>query len=129
MDSKYQPKKIERLWSSKWEESKLFSPSLKKNSKAFSIMLPPPNVTGVLHMGHGFQTSVMDSICRYKRMNGYDVLWQPGTDHAGISTEIVVERNLDFFQRLFLLISQHDLYLVAITHRIHSFVCIYKSSP
>ncbi len=95
MDSKYQPKKIERLWSSKWEESKLFSPSLKKNSKAFSIMLPPPNVTGVLHMGHGFQTSVMDSICRYKRMNGYDVLWQPGTDHAGISTEIVVERNLE----------------------------------
>ena len=95
MDSKYQPKKIERLWSSKWEESKLFSPSLKKNSKAFSIMLPPPNVTGVLHMGHGFQTSIMDSICRYKRMNGYDVLWQPGTDHAGISTEIVVERNLE----------------------------------
>ena len=58
-------------------------------------MIPPPNVTGSLHMGHGFQNTLMDAICRFNRQKGFEVLWQPGTDHAGIATQLVVERNLE----------------------------------
>ena len=91
----FEPKKIEKKWYSYWEENKLFSPKVSSNKKPFSIMIPPPNVTGSLHMGHGFQNTLMDTLSRYKRLKGFEVLWQPGTDHAGIATQLVVERNLE----------------------------------
>ena len=91
----FEPKKIEKKWYLYWEENKLFSPKVSSNKKPFSIMIPPPNVTGSLHMGHGFQNTLMDTLSRYKRLKGFEVLWQPGTDHAGIATQLVVERNLE----------------------------------
>ena len=91
----FEPKKIEKKWYSYWEENKLFSPKVSSNKKPFSIMIPPPNVTGSLHMGHGFQNTLMDTLSRYKRLKGFEVLWQPGIDHAGIATQLVVERNLE----------------------------------
>lgn len=91
----FEPKKIEKKWYFYWEENKLFSPKVSSNKKPFSIMIPPPNVTGSLHMGHGFQNTLMDTLSRYKRLKGFEVLWQPGTDHAGIATQLVVERNLE----------------------------------
>ncbi len=75
-----------------WEKNKLFKP--KKNSKKFSIVIPPPNVTGSLHMGHALNNSIQDLLVRYYRMNNYETLWQPGTDHAGIATQALVEKNL-----------------------------------
>ena len=75
-----------------WEKNKLFKP--KKNSKKFSIVIPPPNVTGSLHMGHALNNSIQDLLVRYYRMNSYETLWQPGTDHAGIATQALVERKL-----------------------------------
>ena len=91
----FEPKKIEKKWYAYWEKNKLFSPKVSSNKKPFSIMIPPPNVTGSLHMGHGFQNTLMDALARYKRLKGFEVLWQPGTDHAGIATQLVVERNLE----------------------------------
>ena len=91
----FEPKKIEKKWYAYWEKNKLFSPKVSSNKKTFSIMIPPPNVTGSLHMGHGFQNTLMDALARYKRLKGFEVLWQPGTDHAGIATQLVVERNLE----------------------------------
>ena len=90
----FEPKKIEKKWYSYWEANKLFSPKVSSNKKPFSIMIPPPNVTGSLHMGHGFQNTLMDTLSRYKRLKGFEVLWQPGTDHAGIATQLVVELSL-----------------------------------
>ncbi|HVY54057.1 MAG TPA: valine--tRNA ligase, partial [Gammaproteobacteria bacterium] len=92
MDKVYNPHAIEQRWYSTWEEKAYFSPSGK--GKSYCIMLPPPNVTGSLHMGHGFQGTLMDILARYHRMQGDNVLWQPGTDHAGIATQMVVERLL-----------------------------------
>ena len=91
----FEPKKIEKKWYSFWEKNNLFSPAEKSKKEPFCIMIPPPNVTGSLHMGHGFQNTLMDVLARYKRLKGFDVLWQVGTDHAGIATQIVVERNLE----------------------------------
>ncbi len=92
----FEPAEIERRWYAKWEQSGYFKAGLdKSNPNAFCILLPPPNVTGTLHMGHGFNQTVMDALTRYHRMLGYNTLWQPGTDHAGIATQIVVERQLD----------------------------------
>ena len=90
--TKYDPSKIESKWYSAWEKNKVFSPSGKGES--YCIMIPPPNVTGTLHMGHAFQVTLMDILCRYKRMCGFNTLWQAGTDHAGIATQMVVERKL-----------------------------------
>lgn len=90
--SKYSPQDIEQSWYQKWEESNYFAPS--GSGEAFSIAIPPPNVTGTLHMGHAFQHSLVDSIIRYKRMKGFNTLWQMGTDHAGISTQMVVTEQL-----------------------------------
>ena len=75
-----------------WEKNNLFKP--KKNKKKFSIVIPPPNVTGSLHMGHALNNSIQDLLTRYYRMNNYETLWQPGTDHAGIATQALVEKNL-----------------------------------
>ena len=77
-----------------WEKKKLFSSKIRKNKKNFSIIMPPPNVTGSLHIGHALNMTIQDVLCRYWRMNGKNVLWQPGTDHAGIATQNVVEKNL-----------------------------------
>ncbi len=95
MKKVFEPKKIEGRWYKFWEQNNLFSPKISSKKKPFSMMIPPPNVTGSLHMGHGFQNTLMDTICRYKRQKGFEVLWQPGTDHAGIATQLVVERNLE----------------------------------
>ena len=95
MKKVFEPKQIERKWYKFWEQNNLFSPKISSKKKPFSMMIPPPNVTGSLHMGHGFQNTLMDTICRYKRQKGFEVLWQPGTDHAGIATQLVVERNLE----------------------------------
>src|SRR5690242_16534849 len=103
----YEPAEIERRWYPQWEQDGRFAAGLDKSKpaeNAFCILLPPPNVTGTLHMGHGFNQTIMDSLTRYYRMRGHNTLWQPGTDHAGIATQIVVERQLDAQG-----ISRHDL--------------------
>jgi valyl-tRNA synthetase len=92
MDKTYTPQEIEQRWYQHWEKSGYFAPQGK--GSPFCIMLPPPNVTGTLHMGHGFQVSLMDALVRYHRMCGENTLWQAGTDHAGIATQMVVERQL-----------------------------------
>ena len=94
MKKTYNPKNLEKKWYRFWEKSGFFKPTY-KSKKTFSIMIPPPNVTGSLHMGHGFQNTLMDIMTRLKRMQQYDVLWQVGTDHAGIATQLVVERKLE----------------------------------
>jgi valyl-tRNA synthetase len=93
MDKTYIPSAIEQRLYAAWEAAGCFTPS--GRGPAYSIVIPPPNVTGTLHMGHAFQDTIMDSLIRYKRMCGFDTLWQPGTDHAGIATQMVVERQLN----------------------------------
>ena len=100
----FEPAAIEARWAPLWEESGVFKPSLDPSRSSFSIQLPPPNVTGVLHMGHAFNLTIMDALTRYHRMKGANTLWVPGTDHAGIATQIVVERQLEQQK-----ISRHDL--------------------
>ena len=93
----YEPAEIERRWYPQWEQAGYFAAGLdqtKPAENAFCILLPPPNVTGTLHMGHGFNQTIMDSLTRYYRMRDHNTLWQPGTDHAGIATQVVVERHL-----------------------------------
>jgi len=92
MDKTYQPHEIENTWYDKWEQSGYFKPS--GQGDAYSIMIPPPNVTGSLHMGHAFQDTIMDSLIRHQRMLGKNTLWQAGTDHAGIATQMLVERKV-----------------------------------
>ncbi len=92
MDKSYEPAAIEQRCYQQWESSGYFRPS--GTGESFSIMLPPPNVTGSLHMGHAFQDTIMDCLTRWQRMQGKNTLWQPGTDHAGIATQMVVERQL-----------------------------------
>lgn len=92
MDKTFQPADIERKWYDTWERSGYFAPS--GSGDPYCIMIPPPNVTGSLHMGHGFNNAVMDALIRYHRMRGRNTLWQVGTDHAGIATQMVVERQL-----------------------------------
>ena len=77
-----------------WEKNNLFKAKSKKSKKTFSIVIPPPNITGKLHMGHALNNSLQDVLIRYHRMNGFETLWQPGTDHAGIATQAIVEKNL-----------------------------------
>ena len=102
MDKTYQPHAIENQWYQTWEEQGYFKPS--GEGDPYCIMIPPPNVTGSLHMGHGFNNAVMDALIRYRRMKGDDTLWQVGTDHAGIATQMVVERQLAAQG-----VSRHDL--------------------
>ena len=92
MEKSYDPREIEQRWYRNWEENDYFKPA--GGSHPYCIMLPPPNVTGSLHMGHAFQDTIMDTLTRWQRMKGADTLWQPGTDHAGIATQMVVERKL-----------------------------------
>ena len=100
----FEPAAIEARWAPLWEKSGAYAPTLDATKPSFSIQLPPPNVTGTLHMGHAFNQTIMDALTRYHRMRGDNTLWVPGTDHAGIATQIVVERQLE--QRK---VSRHDL--------------------
>ena len=88
MDKTFQPSDIETKWYQTWEQNGYFAPG--GTGPSYSIMIPPPNVTGSLHMGHAFQDSIMDALIRYQRMKGSNTLWQVGTDHAGIATQMVV---------------------------------------
>src|SRR3989339_2200721 len=89
----YEPKEIEKKWLNFWEEQNLYH-SEPNNRKPFTIVIPPPNVTGSLHMGHALNNLLQDIIIRFKRMNGFNSCWVPGTDHGGIATQNVVERIL-----------------------------------
>jgi valyl-tRNA synthetase len=104
LDKSFDPAPIEAKWAPLWEQRGLFAPTLDAAKPSFSIQLPPPNVTGVLHMGHAFNQTIMDALTRYHRMQGQNTLWVPGTDHAGIATQIVVERQLEQQGQ-----SRHDL--------------------
>src|SRR4051812_347702 len=95
MDKTYSPADIEQRWYARWEASGAFAPRTDPHAPAYCIMIPPPNVTGTLHMGHAFQDTIMDALTRYHRMRGEAALWQPGTDHAGIATQMLVERQLN----------------------------------
>ena len=92
MDKTYQPEQIESRWYERWEADGRFAPS--GQGEPYSIMIPPPNVTGSLHMGHAFQDTIMDTLIRWRRMQGHNTLWQVGTDHAGIATQMLVERKV-----------------------------------
>ena len=94
IDQHFDPASAEQKIYSKWEESKAFSPDMETSAEAYAIVIPPPNVTGVLHMGHALNHTLQDILIRFERMRGKKVLWQPGTDHAGIATQMVVERKL-----------------------------------
>ena len=93
MDKTYDPHQVEKRWYERWEREGHFVPAA--GGEPYCIMIPPPNVTGTLHMGHAFQDTIMDALIRYHRMNGRATLWQPGTDHAGIATQMVVERQIN----------------------------------
>ena len=101
-DEKYDPLSIEKKWQKNWEQGKKFQP--KDSGQTFSIVIPPPNVTGSLHMGHALEHSIIDVITRIKRLQGFQTLWLPGTDHAGIITQLLVEKELEENG-----ISKHDL--------------------
>ncbi|MBV8801953.1 MAG: class I tRNA ligase family protein, partial [Gammaproteobacteria bacterium] len=92
MEKTYNPHTIENHWYQTWEKNQYFSPTGK--GSPYCVVIPPPNVTGSLHMGHGFQCTLMDVLIRYHRMKGDNTLWQAGTDHAGIATQMIVERQL-----------------------------------
>lgn len=94
LEKNYNPKEFEEKIYEKWENDGDFKPDMRSKKEAFSVVIPPPNVTGVLHMGHALDDTLQDILIRYNRMLGKKVLWQPGTDHAGIATQMVVERNL-----------------------------------
>lgn len=94
MEKTYNPRDIEQPLYEHWEQQGYFKPNGDESKESFCIMIPPPNVTGSLHMGHAFQQTIMDTMIRYQRMQGKNTLWQAGTDHAGIATQMVVERKI-----------------------------------
>ncbi|MEY3875461.1 MAG: hypothetical protein RIR50_632, partial [Pseudomonadota bacterium] len=100
----FEPSQIEAQWGPEWEKRGIATATLDDKKDSFCIQLPPPNVTGTLHMGHAFNQTIMDGLARHARMSGQNTLWVPGTDHAGIATQIVVERQLDAQK-----VSRHDL--------------------
>ncbi|WP_280540632.1 valine--tRNA ligase [Chromohalobacter sp. 11-W] len=112
MDKTYQPDQIETRWYQRWEDANRFAPA--GQGEPYSIMIPPPNVTGSLHMGHAFQDTIMDTLTRWRRMQQYNTLWQVGTDHAGIATQMLVERKVAAEDGK----SRHDLGRDAFTDKI-----------
>jgi valyl-tRNA synthetase len=94
LDKGYEPRNVEKRWYAYWEENGLFAGADTSDKESYSIVIPPPNVTGVLHMGHALNNTLQDILCRYRRLKGDNVLWMPGTDHAGIATQNVVEKHL-----------------------------------
>jgi valyl-tRNA synthetase len=94
LEKSYDPTGIEEKWYEFWENHNFFTASEESEAKPYSIVIPPPNVTGVLHMGHALNITIQDIVCRFRRLSGDNVLWMPGTDHAGIATQNVVEKDL-----------------------------------
>ncbi|MFA5100500.1 MAG: class I tRNA ligase family protein, partial [Candidatus Omnitrophota bacterium] len=94
LPSRYNPQETEDKWYKEWEGKKLFASKPDPEKNAYTIVIPPPNVTGILHMGHALNNTIQDILIRYNRMKGCEALWMPGTDHAGIATQNVVERKL-----------------------------------
>ncbi len=113
LEKSFEPAAIEARFGPLWQASGAFAPTLDAAKPSFSIQLPPPNVTGTLHMGHAFNQTIMDALTRYHRMLGHNTLWVPGTDHAGIATQIVVERQLEQQG-----VSRHDLGREAFTQKV-----------
>ena len=111
MEKTYDPHSIEQRWYETWEDKGYFEPS--GEGEPYCIMIPPPNVTGSLHMGHAFQDTLMDTLTRFHRMQGRNTLWQAGSDHAGIATQMVVERQLAAEDK-----TRHDLGREAFVERI-----------
>ena len=101
----YEPQQVETEIYKMWEDGGYFRPADNADAKPFTIVMPPPNVTGQLHMGHAMDATLQDTLIRFKRMQGYNALWVPGTDHAGIATQIKVEEELRVKEGL----SRHDL--------------------
>ncbi|HSO41366.1 MAG TPA: class I tRNA ligase family protein, partial [Rhodospirillales bacterium] len=104
LETTYKPADIENKWYRAWEQAGAFACGRHPERVPYTIVIPPPNVTGSLHMGHALNNTLQDILARHARMAGHDVLWQPGTDHAGIATQMVVERQLDREG-----LSRHDL--------------------
>src|SRR3989338_8143015 len=94
LPSRYDSKEVEKKWYDKWERSGYFLPNIDPKRKPFVIVIPPPNVTGILHMGHALNNTLQDILIRFRRMQGMPTLWVPGVDHAGIATQNVVEKKL-----------------------------------
>ena len=94
LDKTFNPQDVEKRIAAQWKASGAFACGNRPEAEAFSIVIPPPNVTGRLHIGHALNNSLQDILARFERMRGKDVLWQPGTDHAGIATQLIVERQL-----------------------------------
>jgi valyl-tRNA synthetase len=94
MEKTYQPAQIEEKWYKIWEEKKVFHGDPATGGEKYSVVIPPPNITGILHMGHALNNTIQDILVRWRRMQGRNVVWMPGTDHAGIATQNVVERAL-----------------------------------
>ena len=117
LSKSFEPQSIEAQWGPEWERrgygvgGHRGSKAPKEGEENFCVQLPPPNVTGTLHMGHAFNQTIMDSLTRYHRMRGYNTAWIPGTDHAGIATQIVVERQLQEQGQ-----SRHDLGQIGRAH-------------
>ncbi|NVO00108.1 MAG: valine--tRNA ligase [Geobacteraceae bacterium] len=109
----YEPHDVEKRWYAQWQEKGYFHAAATSDKKPYSIVIPPPNVTGALHMGHALNNTLQDILCRWKRMQGYNVLWMPGTDHAGIATQNVVERQLAAEKK-----DRHDLGREAFIERV-----------
>jgi valyl-tRNA synthetase len=105
MEKQYNPSIVEDKWYGRWMERKLFHADETTSKPGYSIVIPPPNITGILHMGHALNCSIQDILIRFKRMKGFETLWMPGTDHAGIATQNVVEKKISKEQRK----SRHDL--------------------
>lgn len=101
----YNPKIVEATWYDWWEQCGFFKPDVNSDKPPFVIVIPPPNVTGALHIGHALTNSIQDTITRWRRMSGYNTVWVPGTDHAGIATQTVVEKKLQKERG----ITRHDL--------------------
>ena len=94
LEKTYAFRQVEDRWYARWESAGAFVADRRPQAPPFTIVIPPPNVTGSLHMGHALNNTLQDILIRYARMRGYDALWQPGTDHAGIATQMVVKRQL-----------------------------------
>jgi len=94
INKSYEPQKIEKKWYKHWIDKGYFTPKIDKTKKPFTVLIPPPNVTNILHMGHVLNNTLQDVMIRYKRMTGVPTLWLPGVDHAGIATQNMVEKEL-----------------------------------
>ena len=94
LSKQYTPQEVEDKWYKFWEDNNFFHAKIDPKKKPFTIVMPPPNITGILHMGHALNNTIQDILIRYHRMNGHTSLWMPGTDHAGIATQNVVEKSI-----------------------------------